>query len=515
MYNQTTVDCVLCGKREIHRNDWNDHIRGHRHESKLKTQNVEQLEKDEANNVSCICCNRNFTDPSFYRIHLGTKTHRRNMKRLDGKTYIIFFRDVIDIVQTDSVPITPTVSRLVKKGRKLGINEGDGLPEIIRKKYKTRNVKTDDLEYKGYIYTLAAFLSMRLALNQKVVDFMISVNDKDWGAFGDVVIRVIRKDRTILYAIQCKKFNQSVKQINCIEETKLNIKKQYDYIATLKNNGKDYSLTKFVIFTAYSTSSNFRKTFTLSSEVLNKWKTNTDTDTNTDTYIDNDGTVELKPLTTKNDVNVTSDPENVFCFVLADKVKCQLPYVFLYTGQKVFPFMINQLLKSKFDNNPDISKDYLKYVEQWGDGKLGGNYKLRKADVILKVGEILLNPFVVSPKKIQSQHDCFDIWNSVVDAVDLTVVKNNKFIISKICQPLNKKIEDTLSTNIDSVTKSVNLNPGGVSILNTISEPIKSYLFEVVQDKPHTEIPLHLIYNVFWKAEKNTFVVKYRRSGGM
>ncbi|KAJ8939380.1 hypothetical protein NQ318_011941 [Aromia moschata] len=312
-------------------------------------------------------------------------------------------------------------------------------------KYKIRNLKTDDLNYRSYINYLAAFLSLRLVLNHNVHDFMISVNDKDWGAFGDVVVNMLYKGKTILYAIHV--------------------------------------------------SSDFSKAVTLKREVLNKWKTNDD--------ITCDATIELKSLTKKNDlINVTSDSENVYTFLLKDKIECELPSILLYTSQRVVPSMLNQQLKVGFKNYPDISKDFIKYIENWEEGKLGGHYKLRKKDIILKIGEILLTPYIVSPKRIQPHHHSFDIWNNIINNVDLTVVKNEPFAISKICVPLNRIIEETFATNIDTITKSISLKSGDSSILDRIRDPFKSYLFEVLQDQKRDELPLHQVYTIFWKAGK-------------
>ncbi|KAJ8927373.1 hypothetical protein NQ314_020148 [Rhamnusium bicolor] len=324
---------------------------------------------------------------------------------------------------------------------------------------------------------------------------MISVNDREWGAFGDVIINVFYKEKSTIYAIQCKRINKTARQITCLEEAKLYMEKQYDKITELKFNGKDFNEIRFVIFTTCRTSTDFCKTFTLPPRVLNKWKT-----TSQDVSII--ATVQLKPLKKNDIINVTGEAENIYSFLLMENIECQLPHFFFYTSQRVTPTMLNQLLKLKFDNYPDISNDYTKYIESWGEGKLGGNYKLRKKDVILKIGEILLNPYTVTPKKVQSKHDSFDVWNSVIDQMDLTVVKNEPFTISKICQPLNKIIEQTLRINIDTITKSINLKKGNQSVLDSIKDPIKSYLFEVVQNRLMDDIPLHLVYVIFWKAGK-------------
>lgn len=352
-------------------------------------------------------------------------------------------------------------------------------------------MKIEDLNYKTYIYSLTAYLSLRLALDENVEDFMMSVNDREWQVFGDIVAHVIYKDKRVLYAIQCKKVTQAHRQIDQLEEAKIHMAKQYQYLAQLRDSGRDVNETKFAIFTTCNASSNFIHSVTLKPSVLSKWKSS-DADNCLDAML------KVKSGLKKNEIiNVTNDPENIFTFVLSENMDCRLPQLFLYTSQRIFPSMLNQLLKQKFDKYPDISADYSKYVEKWVDGQLGGNYKLKKKDVVLKLGEILLDPYIVLPKNVYSKHDYFAVWNQVISRVDLTVVKNKPFTISKVCRPLNIMIEETLSLNIDTITKSIHLKK---DTLDNIGEPIKSYFFEVAHKYINDDIPLHLVYNVFWKA---------------
>lgn len=357
-------------------------------------------------------------------------------------------------------------------------------------------MKIEDLNYKTYIYSLTAYLSLRLALDENVEDFKMSVNDREWQAFGDIVINVVYKDRrVVLYATQCKKITQTRRQIDQLEEVKVHMTKQYQYLAQLKDSGKDVNETKFVIFTTCTPSSNFVQSVTVKPSVLNKWKSST-----SDEDLCLDATLKIKSGLKKNEIiNVTNDPENTYAFVLSDNIDCRLPQLFFYTSQRIVPSMTDQLLKQKFDKYPDISTDYSKYIERWVDGQLGGNYKITKKDVVLKLGEILLDPYIVLPKNVYLKQDSFAIWNQVISNVDLTVVKNKPFTISKICRPLNLMIEETLCLNIDTITKSIRLKK---DTLKNLGEPFKSYFFEVAYKCMNDDIPLHLVYNVFWKAGK-------------
>ncbi|XP_018563910.1 uncharacterized protein LOC108905512 [Anoplophora glabripennis] len=479
------LTCDLCEIFDIHKNDFENHLKSRGHRKKLRKKDREREKesgKSEEERFECEYCNRTIRGEEFYKAHLGSKTHKRNLKRFTTG-------------QTKSATASAQVNRSSRRSRKLIIGTQDEIGQIdfIRQKYKIRLDRIEDLNYKAYIYSLTAYLSLRLALDQNVEDFKLSVNDREWQVFGDVVIYITYKEKKVLYVIQCKKITQAFKQIEQLEEAKIHVEKQYQYLAQLKGAGKDVLETKFVIFTTCSTNSNFVQSVPLKAAILNKWSTSDD-----DNFLD--GTLKLKSGLKKNEIiNVTNDPENIYSFILSDNVGYHLPQLFLYTGQRILPSMLNQLLKQKFDRYPDISTDFMKYIERWIDGKLGGNYKLKKKDVVLKVGEILLGPYIVSPKNVHSKHDAFDVWNQVISRVDLTVVKNESYTISKICRPLNIMIEETLSTTIDTITKSIHLKH---DTLHQVGDPIKSYFFEVVRENVYDDIPLHLVYNVFWKAGK-------------
>ncbi|KAJ8921834.1 hypothetical protein NQ315_008466 [Exocentrus adspersus] len=478
------INCNICGLHEIHKNDLENHISSRGHRKKLRENNRE-LGIVEEDRYECISCKRTFRGEEFYKAHLGSKTHRRNLKK-----HNLSRSDLNIPVATASVQIH-RASRKIHSFSSENYHEQISRTGFIREKYKTRVVKIEDLNYKTYICSLTAYLTVRLALDQTVEDFQISVNDREWQVFGDVVVQICHKEKRVVYAIQCKKVTQAFRQIECLEEAKIHIGKQYSYLAQIRDSGKDVNETKFAIFTTCGAGPKFTHSATLKPLLLNKWKT-----TNEDIALD--ATLKIKTLSKKSEIiNVSNDPENVYSFTLLDQANCHLPQLFLYTGQRIFPSTVNQLLKLKFDKYPDITTEYTKYIENWMDGKLGGNYKLKKRDVVLKLGEILLTPYVVSPKRINSKHDSFGVWNQVINKVDLTIVKNELFIISKICQPLNLIIEETIFTNIDIVTKSVKLSKDA---LRDLVDPIKSYFFEVVQDRLYDDIPLALIYNVFWKA---------------
>lgn len=181
-----------------------------------------------------------------------------------------------------------------------------------------------------------------------------------------------------------------------------------------------------------------------------------------------------------------------------------LPRIYLYTHQKKqkhFGKLIDDLVYANLgdDKKVEIHRDLVKYIEHWGDGNLGGNYKLKKEDVLVKLGHLLLYGYKIPPSVRSAEKRNYSIWQRAVNSVDITVLKNHPAITSKICEPLNLTIEKELNLKIDTSTSTIYLNQK--SIENIHNHVLKMYLFEeTLEYDIDDDIPLEIAYDFFWKA---------------
>ncbi|XP_050499145.1 uncharacterized protein LOC114334701 [Diabrotica virgifera virgifera] len=488
-------DCELCGIKYIHINDVEKHINSRKH--KL---NQRKLTEPEAQNrYNCKDCNKTLTSEEFLRRHVESKSHKKEVEKhlpkieeYKEKTQSIWMQkwqlrsmSIIDSTMSPSKLDEATVT----------INEAEE-ETFDRKKYKVRsdNLAFDRLE--PYVYSLVSYLSIRLALDPNTTDFNISVNNRNWPTFGDIIVEQTFSDKFVTYAIRCKNISETPQTIDNLKDAKIFLEKEYTYVTQHKN----YSSTTFLIFTTCNTSSKFPEQIEIKPELIKHFiKPSEETPPPIK--------VKIFPMTKKNYIlNVSTDNDNVF--LMSPEHSSGLPPIYLYTNQRSYPHSINDLIKKLFPNlKPEFARQYKNYIENWAEGKLGGNYMLSKKDVILKIGELLLSPYTILPKLVNFKSGNFDIWNKVINNTDVVIIKNEPFILSKLCEPFNQLIENSLSTveekfKIDPLTKIVTMSD---TAFNKISDhQIKAYLLE---EGFCRDFHLTILYKVFWKAGKISLLI--------
>lgn len=214
-------------------------------------------------------------------------------------------------------------------------------------------------------------------------------------------------------------------------------------------------------------------------------------------------------------INTSDDNDNILFFYCTDNVHT-LPRIRLYTHQtkqKHFGAEIDELVSEHLhcDYKVNIHKDFIKYIENWCDGYLGGSYKLNREDILVKLCHLMLNKFkVVAQVKssyIQTNHN-YRIWQRAVSSVDVVVLTKHPVILPKICDPINAQIERELDLRIDGTTRSIDL---GQNTIQKIQNPIlKMYLFEETVGELHDNIPLDVVYDFFWKAGLTPLVLQVK-----
>ncbi|CAG9830408.1 unnamed protein product [Diabrotica balteata] len=423
-------NCDLCGIKYIHVNDLEKHIKSRKH--KL---NQRKLTEPEAHNeYNCKDCNKTLTSEEFLRRHVESKSHKKEVEKHLHKIEEDKKKNK-PVWQLRSMSIIDSTISPSELDDAIATVHEPKEEEFSRKKYKVRsdNLAFDRLE--SYVYSLVSYLSLKLALDDNTTDFNISVNNRNWPTFGDIIIEQNFSDKCVAFAIRCKSISETPQTIDNLKDAKILLEKEYTYVTQNKNSPS----THFLIFTTCNTSSKFPEEVEIKPELIKHFTKPSDP---TPPPVK----VKIFPMTKKNYIlNVSTDNDNVF--LLSPEHSSGLPPIYLYTNQRAYPHSSNDLIKKLFPNfKPDFAKNYKNYIEHWAEGKLGGNYMLSKKDVILKIGELLLSPYIILPKLINFKSGNFDIWNKVIDNTDVVIIKNEPFILSKLCEPFNQLIENSLST---------------------------------------------------------------------
>ncbi|XP_060534847.1 uncharacterized protein LOC132707150 isoform X2 [Cylas formicarius] len=482
--------CDVCQK-SVHFNDKENHINGNKHQYRVRKNNRNSGDELDAA-LECPVCTTKFTNEDFYKNHLGSKTHKRNYKRQqkliedsqgDGQS--------VDLVKSFSgKPIGRRMIKSVGADESISLEALTEFPDYYyhREKYHVKNTKLDEGQLRLYIYSAVAYWAVSLALDANVKDYRISVNSREWKGFGDVIIELhsIDSGEAETYVIKFKQVSDNMKTIDSVTNGKFNFRKT---IAKLweSTSTEDVRSVKFVYFTTAQLSKDIGKTFMVKPASGEE-----------------NVAIKLKPTSNKRKdvLNTTNDNENVYAFTPDKNTTSQFPNIFLYSHQKREKFFganVYALISGKFEKCREIQSDVVRFVEHWGEGKLGGNYKLKKEDVALKIGDLLLGEHRLNPETFSFYNgSSFKIWDFAVNSVDVTVLKKHPFIMAKVCQPLNTRIERELGVQIETSTKTVKITAAN---LDGIKNPVlKMFLFEETSGNPIDDIPLDTIYVMFWKA---------------
>lgn len=231
---------------------------------------------------------------------------------------------------------------------------------------------------------------------------------------------------------------------------------------------------------------------------------------NTDMYIYAKSLSNRKKLF----INTADDNDDVLFFFLSDKIH-QLPKIYIYSHQNRQPLFgrkIDELVAESLSINEkfNISREFVKYIENWSDGRLGGSYKLNKEDVLIKLGHLLLSKLKIAPvvRKGEARKSHYAIWQQATNSVDVTVLKTHPVIVSKVCQPINGKIESQFNLKIDTTTRTIAVDQ--LTIENIKNPILKMYLFEETLQESLDHIPLNVAYDLFWKSGLVPYVLEVK-----
>lgn len=337
---------------------------------------------------------------------------------------------------------------------------------------------------RDYICLLAAYISLQLAQDKNVENYFISVFNKKWQSFGDIVIEIIKADLTnVIYAIKCKPISESKSKLTSLNSL-IKMDKEICRAMDLKNI-PDFDKVTFAIFT--------------NAQMTNK----------SATKVKSTSDIENKTIKKEQIILINKKDHNLLKVSEKDDALFKIsspasPHIILFSSQKADTESLKKLLSRYFEDHPNIlsvSQEFIKYIKHWSTGELGGEYSLNKTDIILKIVYILLKDVIVEPiilsKNSGTTLESYKIWNSVIEKVDLTVIQNEPYNISRISDVLVRIVENTFNTTVRP-NGSLSLNE---DIVQRVDPEVKAYLFELVHNLKGP-ISIAKIYYALWKANR-------------
>lgn len=355
---------------------------------------------------------------------------------------------------------------------------------------------------KEYICLLTAILSLQIALDENIEDFYISVFNKKWFSYGYIVIDILKNgDLERKFAIKCKPVPNNEIKI-CSFRDIITIKKESERVkALLQHHGS--VKTTFAIFTTFQAP--MKKDLSPDEE---------------QSELESVQPVKEKELLL---IDVSNKDGAVFEIPIEDGHK-----ILIFTSQNIGQNRIQGQLEEKFKNYPHISyasKEFITYMKNWCKGCLGGFYSLRKIDVILNLGYILLQDVIMDPitpivsnKKNTSTDTSstvpsdtgndttsYKMWNNVIDKMDLTILKKDLCNVSRISTPIIEFVNKTF----DTIIETGRLLHVKTETVKALDPEIKAYLLEATQNLEYP-LPSREVYSALWKANRIPLLLNHK-----
>ncbi|KAJ3641690.1 hypothetical protein Zmor_028173 [Zophobas morio] len=348
-------------------------------------------------------------------------------------------------------------------------------------------------ENRHYINTLTTFLAVRFALSTNQ-DFKISVNNDKWNDFGDIVFEFDHPKKTI-ETIRCKKIETKYKYTPVVltaESGKLSLKEQCEILKKLKPKD-DFVNTNFKLYTVSSVEVDKNPEVVYDESNIQKWQSD-------DKESWKGVKVEIKQSKSKkNDLfNTTDDADDVCTFQMVNhrdgSVNEHLSKFQMYIKQKRKPEMmsfIDTIIKDKFNIDFDVSDELFKYVRnKFRTEKVLKKQerclKVTRENVLVKIAEILLSPFLVVPHDLIEEKD-LDLWNESIKEFDITVLKHEEDIVTKIYKGINHVLKQEINYSL-SILSEVKIDTKNIT-----NEKLKKKLFGY-------DGSLTFLYLALWKS---------------
>ncbi|XP_063912865.1 uncharacterized protein LOC135129600 [Zophobas morio] len=443
--------CKVCGEIVLSKN-----LKDHR-----TTFKHIEAQKQKYGETECNICKEKFPN-GYWKQHKNTKTH---------------------ILAEQQKEISKTVKTMK-----------EGETEVY-------TLRPGSNENRHYINTLTTFLAVRFALSTNQ-DFKVSVNNDKWNDFGDIVFEFDHPEKTI-EAIRCKKIetkNKYTPVALTAESGKLSLKEQCEILKKL-NRKDDFVKTNFKLYTVSSVKVDKNPEVVYDESDVQKWQSD-------DKESWKGVKVEIKQSKSKKKdlFNTTDDADDVCTFQMVnhgdDSINEDLSKFQMYIKQKRKPEMmsfIDTIIKDNFYIDFDVSDELFKYVRnkfktekvlKKGERCL----KVTRENVLVKIAEILLSPFLVVPHDLIEEKD-LDLWNDSIKEFDITVLKDEEDIVTKIYKGINHVLKQEINYSL-SIFREVQIDTENIT-----NEKLKKKLFGY-------DGSLKFLYLALWKSGLTPLILR-------
>lgn len=367
---------------------------------------------------------------------------------------------------------------------------------FFNQKFWMRTNKSENIEQnETYISTLVVFLMMRycfFSLDNN--DVKVSINNTNWGEFGDIVIEITDKDQQVIenHAFQVKQ-TQYRRHIPLstitAEKGKFSLKKQCEIFNCLRKK-KNYDKTLFTLLTISDLIVDDNTRFIYDDEVLSDWK-----DKGSKVKHQwKDREVVITKYKRPHLANTSDDPDNICIFKIFkhndENLDCDLSKFTFFLNQKKIEELrqvIKKTIEEKFVPKINITNDLVRSVQNYFKPDAKVHYKLTKNQILLKIPELILAPYIYFPDGLYESKSV-RFWNRTLKKFDVIVIKNNKDTINRLYACLNHVLPaigcSSLKIDKDSIQ----------------SEALKSEIFDGYEEETSRHVSIPFLYISLWKS---------------
>ncbi|XP_050301945.1 uncharacterized protein LOC126740097 isoform X2 [Anthonomus grandis grandis] len=285
-------------------------------------------------------------------------------------------------------------------------------------------------------------------------------------------------------------------------------------ILNIKGHDIDNQDTRFYVFTTATIAPNLKTQFEIKfcktckmARVACKCK-HDDEDAFEDVFINGESLTNSRNLL----FNTSDDNGSVYRLFPFSRKGYKVPSLYVYTSQKPQREMVKSINENFGDFlegvHPRFARNLIKFVECWymKNTSKSFKFKMKKEDVLIKLGDLLLNQYRVTPKieKIEDHSTRFAIWVQALKCVDITVTRISNRKLSNLLEPFNLIIQNHLNEKIqirsDCDDFEDNLTITSDYIRKMKDSALKFYISDEVGTDNSSNISLNNLYLIFWKA---------------
>ncbi|XP_044262055.1 peptidyl-prolyl cis-trans isomerase G-like isoform X1 [Tribolium madens] len=221
-----------------------------------------------------------------------------------------------------------------------------------------------------------------------------------------------------------------------------------------------------------------------------------------------EGKLKIAQSKHKSLFNTTGDPDDTFVVKVENcdkKLKQDLDKFRIFINQKKInglEFSIKKMIRDEFGEVCDVCDCLVKFVKIFfqTNERRKHNFKLTKNDFVIKLCELLLEPFHIIPDvKIEEKDE--NLWVETIKDFDIVMVKNNPDIVEKIYSIINFTVKKLIQTDLKP-GQNVKIEKNKIE-----NDNLKSEFFDLMSTESR-DLTLNQIYLALWRLGLVPMVLK-------